>query len=122
MSGYFRELEPLIPDLMVGIAEMSKVDPVVLAQAGNIMSRYQYEIVGPPLTWSNSPINGISPPTLLLVGELPNAVRPARTDRHDFGPAENDGPLASSKGSSQHGCACGLAFDETEVRSGRADG
>jgi len=31
MSDYFRELEPLIPDLMVGIADMSKVDPAVLA-------------------------------------------------------------------------------------------
>ena len=49
MSGYFRELEPLIPDLMVGIADMSKVDPAVLAQAETIRSRYQYEIVGPPL-------------------------------------------------------------------------
>ncbi len=50
MSDYFRELEPLLPDLMVGIADMSKVEPDVLAQAEATMSRYQYEIVGPPLT------------------------------------------------------------------------
>ena len=50
MAGYFRELEPLLPDLMVGIADMSKVDPTVLAQAETIMQRYQYELVGPPLT------------------------------------------------------------------------
>jgi quercetin dioxygenase-like cupin family protein len=50
MSDYFQELEPLIPDLMVGIADLSKVDPAVLAQAEAIMRRYQYEIVGPPLT------------------------------------------------------------------------
>jgi quercetin dioxygenase-like cupin family protein len=50
MAGYFHELEPLIPDLMVGIPDMSKVDPAVLAQAQMIMNRYQYELVGPPLT------------------------------------------------------------------------
>ena len=50
MAGYFRELEPLIPDLMVGVADMSKVDPAVLAQAETIMQRYRYELVGPPLT------------------------------------------------------------------------
>lgn len=49
MVGYFRELEPLLPDLMIGIPDMSKVDPDVLAKAQDIMQRYQYELVGPPL-------------------------------------------------------------------------
>jgi quercetin dioxygenase-like cupin family protein len=49
MVGYFEELEPLLPELMVGIPDMSKVDPEVLAKAQDIMKRYQYELVGPPL-------------------------------------------------------------------------
>lgn len=50
MAGYFRELEPLIGELMIGIADISDVDPKVLAAAEVIMQRYQYELVGPPLT------------------------------------------------------------------------
>jgi len=50
MAGYFEELEPLLPELMIGIADMTKVDPAVLAKAEAIMRRYQYELVGPPLT------------------------------------------------------------------------
>lgn len=49
MSGFFRELEPLIPQMMVGIADMSKVDPAVLAEVEAIFERYRYQIVGPPL-------------------------------------------------------------------------
>ena len=49
MAGYFEELEPLLPELMVGVPDMSKVDPEVLAKAQDIMDRYQYELVGPPL-------------------------------------------------------------------------
>ena len=50
MAGYFEELQPLIPDLMVGIEDMSKVPPAVLAKAEAIFQRYRYELVGPPLT------------------------------------------------------------------------
>lgn len=49
MAGYFDELRPLLPDLMAGMADMTKVDPAVLRQAEEIMTRYQYELVGPPL-------------------------------------------------------------------------
>lgn len=48
-AGYFEELEPLIPDMMVGIADVSKVDPDVMAKVEAVFARYQYEIVGPPL-------------------------------------------------------------------------
>jgi quercetin dioxygenase-like cupin family protein len=50
MSGLFEELEPLIPEMMVGMNDMSKVDPAVLAKVEAISRKYQYEIVGPPLT------------------------------------------------------------------------
>ena len=49
MTGYFSELEPLVPELVAHIDDLSKVDPEVLAQAETIMRRYQYELVGPPL-------------------------------------------------------------------------
>lgn len=49
MAGYFDELAPLLPDLMSGLGDMGKVDPLVLASADKIMARYQYELVGPPL-------------------------------------------------------------------------
>ncbi|GAC1579616.1 MAG: hypothetical protein NVS3B18_13310 [Candidatus Dormibacteria bacterium] len=49
MTGYFRELEPLLPELMAGLPDMSSVDPAVLARATDIMQRYHYELVGPPL-------------------------------------------------------------------------
>jgi hypothetical protein len=35
---------------MIGIADISDVDPKVLAAAEVIMQRYQYEPVRPPLT------------------------------------------------------------------------
>jgi quercetin dioxygenase-like cupin family protein len=50
MAGYFEELQPLLPELMVGINDMTKVDPAVLAKAEAIFQRYGYELVGPPLT------------------------------------------------------------------------
>lgn len=50
MAGFFTDLAPLIPDMMIGMADMSKVDPAVLAKLEVISKRYQYEIVGPPLT------------------------------------------------------------------------
>ncbi|MDQ6945061.1 MAG: hypothetical protein M3256_02050 [Actinomycetota bacterium] len=50
MSSFFEELEPLIPAMMVGMGDMSRVDPAVLARLEVISRRYQYEIVGPPLT------------------------------------------------------------------------
>lgn len=48
-KGYFDELEPLLPKLMVGLEDMSKIDPQTLQIADEIMRRYQYELVGPPL-------------------------------------------------------------------------
>ena len=50
MSGFFEELEPFIHDLMVAMDDMPKVDPTVLARVETISRRYQYEMVGPPLT------------------------------------------------------------------------
>ena len=50
MSGFFEELEPFIHDLMVGMDDMSRVDPAVLAEVETIFRRYQYEMLGPPLT------------------------------------------------------------------------
>ena len=50
MAGYFKELEPLIPELVAGMDDLSKVDPATLAEAEAIMRRYQYELVGPPLS------------------------------------------------------------------------
>jgi len=48
MKGYFDELEPLLPELMAGLEDMSKVDAKALQAAEDIMRRYQYEMVGPP--------------------------------------------------------------------------
>jgi mannose-6-phosphate isomerase-like protein (cupin superfamily) len=50
MTGYFRELEPLLPELMAAMPDLSKVDPDLLAKAEDIMRRHGYELVGPPLT------------------------------------------------------------------------
>jgi hypothetical protein len=50
MTGYFEELEPLLPELTAGLPDMATVDPEVLASATDIMQRYQYELVGPPLS------------------------------------------------------------------------
>ena len=50
MAGFFDELRPLLPELMAGMPDMSTVDPAVLAEADAIMRRYQYELVGPPLS------------------------------------------------------------------------
>jgi mannose-6-phosphate isomerase-like protein (cupin superfamily) len=50
MAGFFKELEPLIPDMMAGMADMAKMEPNVLAKLEEISKRYQYEIVGPPLS------------------------------------------------------------------------
>jgi quercetin dioxygenase-like cupin family protein len=49
-AGLFDELKPLIPKLMVGVEDMSKVDSQTRQVADEIMRRYQYELVGPPLT------------------------------------------------------------------------
>lgn len=49
MDAYFDEMRPLIPQLMVGLDDMSKVDNQVLEKAERIMQRYEYELVGPPL-------------------------------------------------------------------------
>jgi quercetin dioxygenase-like cupin family protein len=49
MRGYFEELQPLLPALMAGITDMTKVDATVMAQADAVMQRYQYELVGPPV-------------------------------------------------------------------------
>ncbi|GAC1410741.1 MAG: hypothetical protein NVSMB57_04800 [Actinomycetota bacterium] len=49
MLGFFEELAPLLPDLMAGLTDMTKVDPDVLAKAQTIFDRYQYQIVGPPI-------------------------------------------------------------------------
>lgn len=49
MASYFEELEPLLPELMAGLGDLTKVDPAVLAKAEAIMQRYEYELVGPPL-------------------------------------------------------------------------
>ena len=48
MSGFFRELEPFIQDLIVAADDMSKVDPAVVAKVETIFRRYEYELVGPP--------------------------------------------------------------------------
>jgi quercetin dioxygenase-like cupin family protein len=40
----------MVPELMVGLTDMTKVDPAVLAKAEAIFQRYGYELVGPPLT------------------------------------------------------------------------
>lgn len=49
MDGYFTELQPFLPALMPGIADLSQVDPAVLTEAERLMQRYGYELVGPPL-------------------------------------------------------------------------
>jgi quercetin dioxygenase-like cupin family protein len=49
MRGYFDELRPLLPELMPGMDDPLRIDPGVMAKAQEIMHRYQYELVGPPL-------------------------------------------------------------------------
>ncbi|GAC1574510.1 MAG: hypothetical protein NVS3B24_01710 [Candidatus Dormibacteria bacterium] len=49
MTGYFRELAPLLPELMANMADMSKVQPDTMRRASEIMQRYGYEMTGPPL-------------------------------------------------------------------------
>lgn len=49
MTGYFKELAPLLPELMANMADMSKVAPDTMRQASEIMQRYGYEMTGPPL-------------------------------------------------------------------------
>ncbi|MDQ6641789.1 MAG: cupin domain-containing protein [Actinomycetota bacterium] len=49
MDGYFRELEPLLPELMAAMPDLSRVDPDLPPKAEDIMRRYGYELVGPPL-------------------------------------------------------------------------
>lgn len=49
MTGYFRELGPLLPELMANVGDMSKVPPDTMRRAAEIMQRYQYEMTGPPL-------------------------------------------------------------------------
>lgn len=49
MTGYFKELAPLLPELMANMADMSKVAPDTMRQASEIMKRYGYEMTGPPL-------------------------------------------------------------------------
>ena len=50
MSGFFKELEPFIDELMGAMGDMSKVDAAVLAEVETVFRRYRYELVGPPLT------------------------------------------------------------------------
>jgi mannose-6-phosphate isomerase-like protein (cupin superfamily) len=50
MAGYFDELGPLVPDMMIGITDISKVAPDVLAKVDDVWKRYGYEMVGPPLS------------------------------------------------------------------------
>lgn len=49
MAGYFDELAPLVPDMMIGMADSSKMDPDVLGTFEAVANRYGYEITGPPL-------------------------------------------------------------------------
>ena len=49
MDGFFREMAPLVPTLMAGMANGSEVDASITEKAEAIMRHYQYELVGPPL-------------------------------------------------------------------------
>lgn len=49
MADYFDDLGPLVPDMMVGITDISKVAPDVLARVEEVWKRHGYEMVGPPL-------------------------------------------------------------------------
>jgi mannose-6-phosphate isomerase-like protein (cupin superfamily) len=49
MAGYFEELQPFLPELLAAGGDMSAVDPETLRKAGDVMQRYHYELVGPPL-------------------------------------------------------------------------
>jgi quercetin dioxygenase-like cupin family protein len=49
MDGFFRELGPLLPELMANMGDLSGVAPETLAKTEDIFRRYQYELVGPPL-------------------------------------------------------------------------
>ena len=49
MAGYFEELQPYLGELMAA-GEGTEVDSNTLAKAQQIMQRYHYELVGPPLT------------------------------------------------------------------------
>lgn len=49
MAGYLDDLGPLVPGMMIGIADISKMDPDVRTRVEVACRRYGYEMVGPPL-------------------------------------------------------------------------
>lgn len=49
MAGYFEELQPFLPELLAAAGDMSAIDPDTLRKAGEVMQRYHFELVGPPL-------------------------------------------------------------------------
>jgi quercetin dioxygenase-like cupin family protein len=49
MAGYFDDLGLLVPDMMIGIADISKMDSEVRDRMEEVCRRFGYEFVGPPL-------------------------------------------------------------------------